>query len=196
MDPVILRSLERILVVAIGGMSIWLGYRLFLAVPQLRDSAGTIRLPWNISVALSRVGPGVFFALFGAAVVGYDLHQGINVTSSGSTGERTFSGIGEMAAAPTPEGGESLAVRRLRAGLDMEFLNALPLRPDLPEAEQRMATARVTAIKLGIVSNVWDPGWGDFSTFRDWAEGGGVDPVPQGMAAAAQFWRAGKENGP
>jgi hypothetical protein len=45
MDPITLRSLERILAVLIGGVSIVLGYRLFLAVPEQRDGSGTVRLP-------------------------------------------------------------------------------------------------------------------------------------------------------
>ena len=84
MDPLILRSLERILSVAIGGLSIVLGYRLFLALPTQRDSEGSFKLPWNISVALTRVGPGVFFALFGAAVVALGLHSAVSVTSGAS----------------------------------------------------------------------------------------------------------------
>jgi hypothetical protein len=40
-------------------MSILLGYRLFLALQQQRDSSGSVRLSWNISIALSRVGPGI-----------------------------------------------------------------------------------------------------------------------------------------
>jgi hypothetical protein len=34
-------------------------------------------LPGNISIYLSRVGPGVFFALFGAAVIALSLHHAI-----------------------------------------------------------------------------------------------------------------------
>jgi uncharacterized membrane protein YfcA len=64
-----LRLLERILSVVIGGLAIYLGYRLFLNVPEHRDSQGKVTLPWNTTVILSRVGPGVFFALFGAIVV-------------------------------------------------------------------------------------------------------------------------------
>ena len=65
-----LRFLERLCAVVIGGIAIYLGYRLFLKVPERHDSAGKLVLPWDVSVVLSRVGPGIFFALFGASVVG------------------------------------------------------------------------------------------------------------------------------
>jgi len=34
MDAIVLRSLERLVVVAFGGLSIYLGYRLFLRMPD------------------------------------------------------------------------------------------------------------------------------------------------------------------
>jgi hypothetical protein len=35
-----LRMIERLLAVGIGGMSIYLGYHLFLALPAIRDASG------------------------------------------------------------------------------------------------------------------------------------------------------------
>ena len=69
MDPISFRALERILAVVIAGISIYLGYRLFLKLPDKTDSEGKFILPGNISIYISRVGPGVFFALFGAAIL-------------------------------------------------------------------------------------------------------------------------------
>ena len=80
LDPIAWRMAERILVVAIGGLAIYLGYRLFLKVPESHDSEGRIKLPWNITLLFSRVGPGVFFAVFGAAIVTYALHQTTSYT--------------------------------------------------------------------------------------------------------------------
>ena len=64
-----LRMIDRLLAVGIGGMSIYLGHRLFLALPAIRDASGEFHLPFDIRVILWRVGPGAFFALFGTAVV-------------------------------------------------------------------------------------------------------------------------------
>jgi hypothetical protein len=73
MDPITLRFAERLLAVLFGGMAIYLGYRLFLLVPERREGEGRFTFPWDASVVLTRVGPGVFFALFGALVVGTSL---------------------------------------------------------------------------------------------------------------------------
>jgi hypothetical protein len=73
MDPLVLRFVERITAVLIGGLAIYLGYHLFFRVPEHKDSAGKVMLPWNISVVMSRIGPGVFFALFGVIDVGIAL---------------------------------------------------------------------------------------------------------------------------
>ena len=66
MDPLLFRSIERIVSVLIGGLSIFLGYRLFSSVRGQSDGKGTFKFPMHTSGVLTKVGPGVFFALFGA----------------------------------------------------------------------------------------------------------------------------------
>jgi hypothetical protein len=194
MDPAILRSLERILSVAIGGMSVWLGYHLFITLPQQRDGSGSFKLPWNISVVLSRVGPGVFFALFGAAVVAFGLHSAVSVTA-----ERTVAPGGAVSETMNMRGmglgaatsGETLAVRRLRAEAQVGFLNALPLRNDVGPAEQESIADQVAAIKLALMRGVWDPDWGDAAAFTAWIDSGSAEPAPGTIANAVSFFRAG-----
>jgi len=192
MDPALLRSLERILAVGIGGLSIVLGYRLFLALPEQRDSAGTVKLPWNISIALSRVGPGAFFALFGAAVVAFGLHSAVSVTSErivtpmGIETETSMSGLVPGAAATS----ETPAVRRLRLKAQIEFLNALPLRSDLAEEDRRSRLEQANDVKLALMQAAWEPDWGDFSAFKSWVDSGALEPVPAAQRSAAAFFRA------
>src|SRR3712207_3118553 len=81
MDFLLFRFLERMTVVLIGGMAIYLGFRLFLAVPELRESDGEVKLPWNISIVMTRVGPGVFFALFGIAALSLALYRPLDRTA-------------------------------------------------------------------------------------------------------------------
>lgn len=192
MDPAVLRSLERLLAVTIGGLSILLGYRLFLAMPQQRDSAGTVKLPWNISIALSRVGPGVFFALFGAAIVAYDLRASVSVSDPVAGGIRSYNGLAQGVA---PSGSEAPAVQHMHTELGVEFLNTLPLREGLSELDRRTAAARVAEIKLALMRGAWDPAWGDAAAFQQWTEGGAEDPVPDGLREAARFYRTGLGGG-
>ena len=72
--------MERVLLVLAGALAIYLGYRLFLAIPAADRSEGRISLPGGVSIFLTRIGPGVFFALFGCALIGYSVGQPIDVT--------------------------------------------------------------------------------------------------------------------
>ena len=49
-DPLLLRFIERLAAVLLGGMAIYLGYRLFQLVPESKDSSGRVVLPWNVSI--------------------------------------------------------------------------------------------------------------------------------------------------
>lgn len=204
MDPIAWRMIERILAVVIGGVAIYLGYRLFLKVPERHDSEGRITLPWDITVFLSRVGPGVFFALFGAAVVVYGLHESVSYTRErsgevvdGKGGGRAaqaerviWGGVGPGA---TIEQGETLRAARLRGRLDIEFLNGLPqmLRSDLTDEQRRVVLQRIASLKLRIMELLWAADWGDMAAFRDWAAGSVNEPAPKGLEEAAEYFLAG-----
>ena len=69
MVAVVIRSLERVLIILAGILSIYLGYHLFLQNPNEVNSQGHVTLPGGTAIYLSRVGPGAFLALFGAIVV-------------------------------------------------------------------------------------------------------------------------------
>ena len=114
MDPLILtivtRAIERLLVVLAGGLAIYLGYRLFIAMPNAERGSGKVNLPGGVSIFLSRVGPGVFFSLFGAVVIGLSLQFGVSFNDAAHTlvmaensspaPQRSYSGIAS-ASVPT-----------------------------------------------------------------------------------------------
>jgi hypothetical protein len=64
---------NRLLITGIAGISIYLGYRLFSLIPLSHDSRGEFNIPNLGKISLTRVGPGVFFALFGSSVLIYSL---------------------------------------------------------------------------------------------------------------------------
>jgi hypothetical protein len=75
MDVESLRLFER-LVIALGGiLSIWLGYKLFSVAEIKAESSGSFKSS-VANITMTKVGPGVFFALFGAFV----LYTGITTT--------------------------------------------------------------------------------------------------------------------
>jgi len=205
MEAYTLRALERIIVVIIGGLSVYLGYRLFLHVPSQKDGQGKISFPGGISIIVNRVGPGVFFALFGAGVVALSLYHGVvyyqetgkklakTETASHSQVE-FFSGL--------MQGGSNkdknfIHRRRRELRLEVEFINSLSsiAKAGISEQDLRYFNDRRSSIKLALMSMVWQSDWGSFDDFKLWVESGAADPVPGKIESAANFYRSGLEDG-
>src|SRR5438445_13716606 len=77
----LMRMVERLFGLLAGALCVVLGDRLFINLPEKTDSSGKLVLPGGVSIWLSRVGPGIFFALFGAAIVAYSFASTVKVTS-------------------------------------------------------------------------------------------------------------------
>lgn len=120
-EAAILRALERILAIFIGGMAIYLGFLLFSHIPGRRESEGKIEFPGHLSVYVARVGPGVFFALFGAIIVGISFYQGTSITTQ--DGKVMYSGFSPREESNAPM---KLADERLKLRHQVELLNRLP----------------------------------------------------------------------
>jgi hypothetical protein len=208
MDPVILRALERILAVVIGGVCVYLGYRLFLHIPEQKEGEGKINLPGDVSIYVTRVGPGVFFALFGTGIVALALYHGITYAGPDRFSENAsvqdnvspdssmrYSGLMPRDAA---DAREQLAQNRLELRLDIEFLNTLPtlLQTDLSPVQRREVGTRLASAKLALLRTVWGADWGDYDAFLLWAESGAHDPIPEGLDRVAAYYRTGQEGSP
>jgi len=201
MDPVLFRPLERILAVLIGGISIYLGYRLFLHLPEKTDSQGRIVLPGNISVYLSRVGPGVFFALFGAAVVALSLHRAVQYEAASPAAEPTARASsaqvlyhGAVETAAHGSGVENLEIRRAHLATRLARLNRIPslLRPDMdPGLRVDTVDLLLPDVKLSLLQSVWGPDWGDFLEFEQWVRNGAAGEPPPGCREPAGLFRRG-----
>jgi hypothetical protein len=180
-----LRVVERILAVLIGGICIYLGYRLFTKLPEAHDSAGRIVLPGNISVIFSRIGPGAFFCLFGAGVVALSLYHGLQVEMLGSTedsGKRektvTKTAYRYMSEPSNPKTVlEPLRSDARRTVADLNAIESLVL-PGLPDKRQTDIRQALRESKLAVIERVWGPDWGDFDVFQTWVNDGASDSVP------------------
>ena len=203
MDPLLLRFLERITVVLIGGMTVYLGFRLFLAVPEQRDGAGKVVLPWNTSIVMTRVGPGVFFALFGAIAVSLALLRPLDIRLQ-EPGRSADEDGSRISYAAKPSLGDPTARADARALLrkDIAVLNTIPwqLRADLPEHEQDSIRRGIARVKLELMRSVWgepQDGFGAVAEFERWVQTGEPNPPPTGMDGALTLYRYGqKEAGP
>jgi hypothetical protein len=200
MDILLLRGIERLAIVLIGGMAIYLGYRLFLAVRAEAEGEAKITLPNDVTVMVSRVGPGVFFALFGSLVVVASLYFSIrysdaerDVVYSGMAGSSAGAPAAGEVASASPD--EALTLARLRLRQEIEFLNRLPalLGPGLGEGQRETAARRVREIKLRLMASVWADDWSDPAAFRLWAEGGAAAEGSDAFGSARAFYQAGAE---
>jgi hypothetical protein len=193
MDLLQLRVIERVLAVVIGGLSIFLGYRLFIKLPEQKDSSGKVILPGDISIFFSRVGPGVFFSLFGAAVVVVSLQHGLELdlaNKSSVTAESTEKTanlkVRYMGGADELDPAKRDALRA-EARRTIAELNKLPtmLAANVPASRRTDVAQAVRDSKLALIGMVWGADWGDFSKFRNWVNDGETDPVPPGFSPEA-----------
>jgi hypothetical protein len=183
-DPLVLRFLERLICVVIGGMTIYLGYRLFLSLPDYRDSAGKFVLPLNTSVVVARVGPGVFFALFGSVAVAISLLRPLQIEGE----KRVYAGT-----APTNSSDVKADARALLRR-DMAVLNTIPrhLSPDLSSSDRKDLSEGIRRVKLALMKPVWgetSEGFGDFTEFEEWvvAEERNNPPAMQGALSLYRY---------
>jgi len=196
-DAITLRSIERIVAVVIGGVSIYLCYRLFLAMPERQEGEGKVLLPGGISIYMTRMGPGAFFALFGAIVVAISFHHAITYKESPGiplqSGEpsavsRAYTGFG--GADPT----QALQLSRLQMASDIKFLNTtLPqlLRKDLSKQNRTDVEILIPRLKLAMIKTVWGPDWGDFAKFKEWVESGATEPAPKDLVKPTNLYLHG-----
>jgi hypothetical protein len=204
MDPIILRLLERIFSVAVGAFSIYLGYLLFLKLPEKTDSQGRFILPGNVSIHLSRVGPGVFFALFGSFIIALLCYYGrieYEETKKGKAPSSSVSTSGDPAAQESilvarkflgavPEPGD-LEAPRQKLKKTIILLNRLPaeLKPDMDAALRVDILKALPSIKVSLMLNQWDHEWGDAGAFAQWVmKKGAQGPPPPELVAAVEIF--------
>jgi hypothetical protein len=191
-----LRLAERIVAVILGGIAIYLGYRLFLRTPIRNSSTGKFDLPMNTSITLTRVGPGVFFALFGTAIVGTSFYKQIDYTEgaqtaaredgssaavrSDDTARRRFQGAGP----DITEAWRDSARAELRKHL--AALNTVQRRLDsrLSDFDRSRLIADLDRVKFALMEPVWGE-WGDKDRFKQWIDEGKPAP-PAGLAKAVE----------
>lgn len=196
MDPVLLRFLERITAVVIGGMAVYFGFRLFQEVPEHKDGTGKFVLPWDISIVMTKIGPGVFFALFGVGAVCLALIRPLEISSQRPkhSGEEEEPSIYYVTLPSVDQTARSDARALLRR--EIAVLNTIPslLRPNLPEHELDSIKRRIARVKLLLIRPVWgnpEEGFGDISKFEHWVRTGEPDPPPIGINKALLLYRYG-----
>lgn len=177
MTVVLTRASERMLLVLVGALAIYLGYNLFLRMPNAvrgkHDGEGKIELPGGVSIFLTRVGPGIFFALFGIAVIGYSVTRPVNLdfpaptTTVASAGGLHFSGIAQSEPAKIP-------VQAVVGGPEPDDivprLNGIfqKMQSQMNTAEADDLAQIIRGAKIAVILARWKPEWGDRAVFERW----------------------------
>lgn len=177
MDVVVIRTVERLLVTAAGILCIYFGYRLFVLVRYEATGEGKFTLPGGSSVILSRVGPGVFFALFGAIILVTALFRGYEHTDA--AGARTsYVAPGDTTATDATCDLLSGRLRGLNAAVSA-------LRPALSDTERRDIQAVIREVKLDLMRRCWSlSSWGAYAAFEQWVRTGELGRAPSPAAGA------------
>jgi hypothetical protein len=78
-----LRFAERLIVTCSGVLALYLGYRLFAVASARSPEVGkiTTELPARLKLQIESIGPGVFFALFGTAILIYVMSSTVDVAA-------------------------------------------------------------------------------------------------------------------
>ena len=193
------RMAERMLGLLAGVLCVVLGYRLFVRLPEKTDSAGKVVLPGGISIWMSRVGPGCFFALFGAAIVAYSFTSAVKVSDerlAPSTQNEAMAlrkqEISAMTARSARSDSGEQTIAELRGA--MADLNAAidRLGRDTAPPERDRLIAGLQNAKVQLLRGAWVAAWGDPARFQSWINSGAQPPAPAGMDVPAGLYLAGQ----
>lgn len=187
------RAAERILLVLVGAVAVYLGYRLFVLIPNANRSEGKFELPGGVSIFMTRIGPGVFFALFGVAVIGYSVTRPVEFTlPTDQKGAITFSGLGQGSHNPpgatgTPSPTSDIVIAGAEPRAVIAHLNGI-----LENARQTMSgpasdefAQAIRAAKYAVMLADWNPDWGDRNAFATWARDNGTEDPPLDLVPGA-----------
>jgi len=191
---IVLRLLERITAVVIGGLSVYMGYRLFLEVPDINNVEAKITVKEHLETNISKVGPGAIFAIFGIIVVSSSLIRGISFENkiikeaadgTKETQHEKISGAGSTP--PLRVDSQSSVPDSIPEGLFVT-LNSLAsdLSTDVSGKQKRNIRLAISRSKLALMENSWNEDlWGDQAAFRQWVFKGEPDPPPTGVKEEA-----------
>ena len=213
----LMRMVERLFGLLAGGLCVVLGYQLFIRLPEKADSSGKVVLPGGISIWLSRVGPGIFFALFGSAIVAYSFASTVKVSDELTAMPVRASASGPTGAAATVATTQAVTSRRQEISamsdrsvqratreereeqltylrLTMANLNAAidRLQHDTQPPDRDRLVAGLQGAKMLLLRGSWDTAWGDPARFQSWINSGAVLPAPSGMDEPAGLYLTGQ----
>lgn len=184
-----LRSRERLLALGIAGLSILLGFMLFIFAPNASD-AGTAELEWmEKKLMLANIGPGVFFALFGAAITVYSIIAQANATTE-KDGENSVVTYRYL----QKDVKDNQETENLRSNYQRDFrifsevIQKLEENESVPERLRMDFENALIHSKDFLMRSVWNDSWGDYNQFSNWISMGCPEPPPPQISKAAKYF--------
>lgn len=188
---VLSRAAEHILVAFIGAFAIFLGYKLF-AITTAPVGSGSIEVKELLKIEFWHIYPGVFFALFGASLIGYSATHPIKYDRTSRRGadgatEDSESLQAFMSARPEAAGAPALSsvpCEQLIKTL-AEMANELGTTAASAPRKQALRDARVC-----LMLNSWKDEWGRRNLFQDWVYNSGeMNAFQTSIARAVAVYR-------
>jgi hypothetical protein len=218
-DAFVIRALERILVIFCGGLSIYLGYRLFLDVPYAKEADGHFTFAKGVEVKLSRIGPGAFFALFGAALVAIVAYKSVTISEEPASAygkNQKIETSKPMPSSGTVEPEELMAAQtssrvswsgatsgmsnttrkqdlnRLRGNLvTLAQLEGMVTQKE--GAESLFLPAQIEELRRTLIEAEWESDLGDWQQFHSWLDNGQPTPPPPKLRIAVELYNHGRQ---
>jgi len=176
--------LMRLLQIGAGVLLCVLGYRLFARVPTA-DSGADISMATHLKLNFTKIGPGVFFALFGAAVLVQALANPLRLERQAGAVQGAAPAASAASASQAAAAGERLMITGATATsvavtmppLDeaaltrhLRFANGLTdlLKPGLAMDRRVAFENSQRELKLSLMRAGWQPDWGDRAAFETW----------------------------
>ncbi len=166
----------RLGVLVAGVLFCWFGYRLFSQTSAHGNA--DISVKDMLKINLQHVGPGVFFSLFGAAILIFSVYKPpvLNAQEVGISKR-----VNDKNAVPAVQGAVTIAGARSGTQIlddnarlnqvreQIGFINRLDLSGKASPDDQLDTARLVREIKLSLMRSVWRESWGDTVKFEGWA---------------------------
>jgi len=200
-------ALVRLVALAAGAFLCWLGYRLFVEVPLAAPGDAELSGPRGSAVKLSRIGPGVFFALFGTATMIWALTQRIELSQLKHlpNGGVEQTDVGAMSGGPEARSSSASGAKTVGEAMQLQLkqeIGWLNSAQSLESEAERQAyldqgAYLVPRIKRRLILAAWDDeAWGEPARFIDWLDAtGGFGQPPERLDAAASVFHTNQDPG-
>lgn len=185
----IFRGFERILIVFLSGLLIYLGYKLFALLPDKIDSSGKVVLPGNVSIYMSRIGPGAFFALFGMVVLIYSVTTQVDFYD-----EQGRKRVSQMQPEIDFRNQKHFASQFDMNSLEMQISSLNQLNECITEALNgsdgclsnyemlALVNNNLEDIKMSLILFNWKEDWGKQERFVQWVESDQKENYPKELS--------------